>query len=184
MPSLHDPDKYWSSLPTIPKVMFDWLLAKGVNPLAVGSGPNPPLKLAHGRCADDGWFDVDPSGEPHIAILIEDSGGPIDVAFWHPRSGRVATLLNLGFALGEEQINNPGVYSFGGCLQIHANPLDWLRSGRTGIVVLDWTRAFDLLRYSRRIAIDEVLLPTYRTAMHPQHMPELFVMTDSVEAAA
>ena len=46
MPSLHDPDKYWSSLPTIPKVMFDWLLAKGVNPLAVGSGPNPPLKLA------------------------------------------------------------------------------------------------------------------------------------------
>jgi hypothetical protein len=90
MSSLPDPDKYWSSLSTIPQIMFDWLLAKGVHPLSVGSGSNSPLKVAHGNCAADGWFDPDPSGPACFAVLVEDRAGPIDVAFWDPRTGATA----------------------------------------------------------------------------------------------
>jgi hypothetical protein len=184
MPSLPDPDKYWSSLSTIPQIMFDWLLNKGVAPLSVGSGINSPLKIAHGNCAADGWFDAEAAGPACFAILVEDSAGPIDVAFWHPRSGRTATLLNYGFALGEHLIENPGVYSFGCHLNIFASPLDWLRSDRDGIFILDWTLAFDLLRYCPAVAVDSSLLATYRAAMQPQRLPDLFVMADAEEAAA
>jgi len=179
-----DPREHWQSLPVIRQIMFDWLLAKGIHPLAVGSGPNSPLKVAHGQCADDGWFDVDPSGDPHFGILVEDRGGPVDVAFWHARSGRIATLLNYGFALGEELIENPGVYSFHGALKIHANPVEWLRAGRDGIFVLDWGRAFDRLRYCPRITVPPCLLNVYQQSMKPQHMPEVFVLAEDRSAAA
>lgn len=179
-----DPNAYWSSLPTIPQVMMDWLKDKGVHPLTIGSGQNAPIKVARGYCADDGWFDVDPSGDPHFGILVEDRGGPVDVAFWHPRSGRVATLLHYGFAFGEEQIDNTGLYSFEGYLRIHANPLDWLRADRDGIFVLDWSRAFDRLRYCPRIAVPTCILNVYQQAMKPQEMPELFVLAEDRSAAA
>jgi hypothetical protein len=181
---MSNPLDYWRSLPVINQVMMDWLMDNGVNPLTIGSGQNAPLKVARGHCADDGWFDVDPSGDPHFGILVEDRGGPVDVGFWHARSGRTATLLNYGFALGEHLIDNPGVYSFHGALKIHANPVEWLRAGRDGVVILDWTRAFDRLRDCPRIAVDEPLLAKYRAAMQPPHMPDLFVMTDSEEAVA
>jgi len=179
-----NPQDHWRSLPVINQIMFDWLLDKGVAPLSVGSGINSPLKVVCGNCAADGWFDTCPAGDPHIGILVEDRAGPIDVAFWHPRSGKTATLLNYGFALGEHLIDNPGVDSFHGALKIHANPVEWLRAGRDGIVILDWTGAFDRLRDCPRIAVDEPLLEKYRAAMQPPHMPDLFVMTDSEEAAA
>ena len=156
-----DPIQYWHSLPVVRTIMMQWLASKGVHPLTIGSGQNTPLKVARGYCADDGWFDTDPSGDLHIAILIEDSAGSIDVAFWHVRSGRIATLLHYGFAFGEEQIDNPGLYSFDCCLNIYANPLDWLRASRDGIFVLDWSRAFDRLRDCPRITVPPCLLDVY-----------------------
>lgn len=179
-----DPRERWHSLPVIRQIMINWLVAKGVHPLTVGSGPNTPLKVAHGNCAADGWFDPDPSGPACFAILIEDKAGPIDLAFWDPRSGATATLLNYGFALGEEQVDNPGVYSFDGFLKVHTDPLAWLRDNRDGIFILDWRRAFDRLRYCPAVAVDASLLATYRVAMQPPHMPNLFVMMDGEAAAA
>jgi hypothetical protein len=182
--SLPTPDEYLSNLPAISQSMMDWLLRKGVHPLAVSSAENSPIRVARGHCAPDGWFDMDESGDPHFGILVEDRAGPIDVAFWHARSGRTATLHNYGFALGEHLIENPGVYSHDHHLNIFANPLDWLRSDRDGIFILNWNPVFDRLGDCPDIAVDESLLAKYRTAMQPPHMPNLFVMTDSEEAVA
>ena len=84
-------------------------------------------------------------------------------------------MLNYGFALGEEQIDNTGLYSFEGCLSIHANPLEWLRASRDGIFVLDWCRAFDRLRYCPRIAVHQPCLAQYvSTGDEVGAMPEVF----------
>jgi hypothetical protein len=141
------------------------------------------LKVAWGLCAKDGWFDPNDYGPACYAVPIDDGRGVIDVGFWDARTGDTARLRKCGFAFGEEQINNPGTYSLGGYLRIHASPLIWLRTGRDGIFVLDWRQAFDRLRDCRRIAIHECLLTTYHKAMKPMHMPELFVFTDDEEAA-
>jgi len=178
------PQAYWQNMATIPQIMMDWLASKGVHPLTIGSRENTPLKIAHGHCADDGWFEADPSGDPHIGILVEDSAGPIDVGFWHARTGRTATLLNYGFALGEQQIDNPGLYRFEGYLRIYVDPVEWLRSGRDGIVVLGWSRAFDRLRYCPRVAVPPCLVSVYQQAMKPQHLPEVFVLMNEVRTAA
>ncbi len=178
-----DPQCLYRSLPVIPQVMMDRLLNLGVPPLALGSGANSPLKAVRGVCASDGWFDAADFGPACYAIAIDDADGVIDVAFWDARTGHTARLLKLGFAVGEEQIDSAGTYSFGGHLKIHASPLGWLRSGREGIFVLDWGMAFDRLRDCPRIAIDACLLPTYREAMQPAPMPELFVVADDKEAA-
>ncbi len=177
------PSEFYSTLPVISQPMIDHLLDRGVEPLALGSGANWPLKVANGLCASDGWFDAEDFGPACYAVPIDDGDGVVDVGFWDPQTGGTARLLKCAFALGEEQIRNPGTYSLGGHLKIHASPLDWLRSGRDGIFVLDWSLAFNRLRHWPRVAIDARLLPTYRAAMQPPHLPELFVFSDDKEAA-
>lgn len=184
MTTSSDPLQHWRTLPVVYTIMMQWLVTKGVHPLTIGSGQKTPIKFAHGRCAADGWFDPEPSGPACFAFLVEDGAGVIDLAFWDPRSGATATLQQYGFALGEEQIDNPGTYSFDACLKIHADPLDWLRASRDGIVVLDWSRAFDRLRYCPRIAVPPCLLDMFQRAMKPQQMPEVFVLAEDRSAAA
>lgn len=182
-PPMPNPTSFYRSLPVIPQSMIDHLLDRGVDPLTLGSGADWPLKVARGLCANDGWFDPVDFGSACYAVPIDDGDGVIDVAFWDTRSGDTGRLLKCGFALGEQQINNPGTDSLGGHLKIHASPLDWLRSGRDGIFVLDWSLAFNRLRHCPRIAIHKSMLSAYRSAMKPAHLPKLFVITDSKVAA-
>ena len=182
-PLMPDPKTFYRSLPVIPQAMIDYLLDRGVEPLALGSGANWPLKGARGVYASDGWFDPVEFGSACYAVPIDDGDGVIDVAFWDARTGDTGRLLRCGFALGEQQINNPGTCSLGGHLKIHASPLDWLRSGRDGIFVLDWGLAFDRLRCCPRVAVHQSVLSAYRSAMKSPHLPRLFVMTDDREAA-
>lgn len=161
--------EYWRSLPVLNQLQIDWLISQRVSTSAICSAAHPCLK----RSADG------------IVFLIQDHAGPIDCATWSLRDGGKTTLLTgAGFALGEEHINNPGLYSFDGSLQMHESPLDWLRERRDGIVVLDWSRVFDRFRHCPRITVPESLLGRYRQSMKPPHMPELFVRLDDRNAAA
>ena len=101
------------------------------------------------------------------------SGRPVELTTW---SGRA-------FALGQAIIDEAATYSFDCSLNIFDDPLDWLRSRRDGIVVLDWTRAFDRLRDAPRIALAESLLPLYRRHMRPAHLPELSIIPAQRRAA-
>ena len=138
------------------------------------------MKVACGYLASDNRFEPHGRGDRWFAF---DEFGAGDIVFWHWPTGRVTTWYGRAFALGEEVINNPGTYSFDCALNIFAGPVDWLRAKRDGIVVLDWTRAFDRLRDAPRIALAESLVPKYERYMRPAHMPKLFVISNKRRAA-
>ncbi|AJC80942.1 hypothetical protein IE4803_CH03786 [Rhizobium etli bv. phaseoli str. IE4803] len=146
----------------------NWLTKSGVSMTAIVQ-PHP-VRLAHGRKAADGRFEPDPTG-PDWFVFCEWE----DLVFWRPRTGEVATWAGRAFALGESAIDNASGYALDGHLHVFADPLQWLRSGRGGIVVLDWARAFDELRHCPRIAVAESLWSTYRLAMRPVRMPRVFL---------
>jgi hypothetical protein len=55
--------------------------------------------------------------------------------------------------LGEEIVNP---YRLGGgALAVFANPLDWLRQGRRGVVVIDAIEAADLLAWAAPIEVHD-----------------------------
>jgi len=163
---------------------FNWLLNAGVP--AETLTRLTPLHVATGRRAKDGIFE-DAEGDRskteggHGFLVFEEAE---DLVFWQPRTGEIATALNRAFALGEDNIYNPGTYSFDCHLNIFPDPLEWLQNRCDGCVVLDWSRAFDRLRDCPRIAISESLLFLYRRHMRPPHMPDVSVVTTRKAAAA
>jgi hypothetical protein len=140
------------------------------------------MKVAVGNRAQDGLFDADSGGDNWFAF--EDLSTD-DIVFWHRRTAGLTSWSGRAFALGEGLIDQAATYSFDCALNIFADPLDWLRAKRDGIVVLpnQWPLAFDRLRDAPRIAIAERMLPTYRRHMRPARLPQLFVIQDRRSAA-
>jgi hypothetical protein len=156
---------------------LDWLLAQDISitalvrPLA--------MKVATGDIGQHGYFEAANSGPRWLAFEQEH-----DLLLWNPRGRLLVAESRRSFALGEDIVDNPSTYAFDCNLNIFAEPLEWLRANRDGIVVIDWSRAFDRLRDVPRIAIAEALLPTYRLFMKPGRMPELLVIPTARRAAA
>ena len=140
------------------------------------------MQVARGHVAHDGLFEPDPCGDQWFAF---GEFGADDVVFWHRQTGRLASWSGRVFALGQEIIGEAATYSFDCNLNVFADPLDWLRSKRDGIVILPkgWPKTFDRLRDAPRVAIAEQLLPLYRRHMHPGRLPEIFVISERRRAA-
>lgn len=157
---------------------IDFLIGTGVAAATIAQAPT--VMMAVGTVAADGLLEPDAQGTLWLAFEQ-----PEDCVFWQPRQGKFATFANRSFALGEECITNAATYSFDCALNIFADPLEWMRAGRDGIVVLPakWRLAFDRLRDAPRIALAESLLPTYRRFMKPAHLPELLIIPDRRRAA-
>jgi len=136
-------------------------------------------KTCEGIINGSGFFDPDPRGDRFICFPER-----YDTVFWHPTTGRTSTLMGRVFALNEDHVDNPATFSFDANLNIYGRVIDWLAAGRDGIVVLDWSKAFDRLRAVPRIAIDERLLPTYRKSMQPPRLPRVFVIPSAGRKAA
>lgn len=99
---------------------------------------------------------------------------PDDDAFWEPMaSGR---KLRGHFCLGEDNITDADTYSFDGALRLWETPLEWLKAGRAGIVVIDWSRAFDHLRDAPRVSVPKSLMPQYTKWMKPPRLPQVRVI--------
>jgi hypothetical protein len=159
------------------QVEIDWLLSQDVSTSAM---VRPiAMMVAVGDLGRDGYFEAAETGSRWLAFEQEH-----DLVLWQPRRRLLVSECRRAFALGEDIVDNPGTYSIGSNLNIFADPLDWLRARRDGIVVLDWTRAFDRLRDVPRIAIAEALLPTYRRFMKPGRVPELLVIREERRNAA
>jgi hypothetical protein len=102
-------------------------------------------------------FDFKRDGKPAIIIKAEDRGDEVDLVAWHQSTGKFASWHGNTFCLGDlDQISNPATYFMEGALRIHANPLDWLRANREGIVILrpDLTHAH--LATCRSLAFSDV----------------------------
>lgn len=159
------------------QVHLNWLLKQGVSPSAV---IDPTMiEVARGGRAWDGVFEHAEDGPEWLAFSEEN-----DTVYWRPATGELATEWGNAFALGQDEIRNPGATALGSWLSIHASPLEWLQAGRRGIVVLRWEWAFDQLRDVARIAVSEELVETYLKAMVPPHMPEIGVIPRSKREAA
>ena len=140
------------------------------------------MKIAVGRVAADGLFEPDAAGDRWAAFdepLVD------DLVFWNRSSGKLCSWSGRAFALGQAVIDDPTTYSFDCNLNIFADPLDWLRANRDGIVVLPdkWPLAFDRLRECPRVAIAEQLLPLYRRHMKPSRLPGLMILPEGRRAA-
>lgn len=116
-------------------------------------------------------------GVPMDAILwpeaIEWAGDNVYVIdgnhFWDADSGFVGGY----FCLGEDNISDANAYSFDGALRLWETPLEWLKANRTGIVVIDWTQAFDRLRDCPRLAVPKGLMGKYKQWMKVPRMPDV-----------
>ena len=135
------------------------------------------------RYAPDGRFDTTEDGPAWLAFDVFDGFmNQVDTAFCQPRTGELATWSGRTFALGQEVIDDPATYSFDCNLNIFADPREWLRAKRDGIVVLDWSLAIERLRDCPRIAVSEGVLAEYRKHMKPPHMPQTFVIAERAAA--
>ncbi|RLP22753.1 hypothetical protein [Mesorhizobium sp. YM1C-6-2] len=156
---------------------IDWLLSREVSTFALVRPM--AIMVAVGDLGQDGHFEGADTGARWLAFEQER-----DLVLWQPRRRLLVSECRRAFALGEDIVDNPGTYAFDCNLNIFADPLEWLRANRDGIVIIDWRRAFDRLRDVPRVAIAEALLPTYRQAMRPGRMPELLVIPERRRAAA
>lgn len=153
-----------------------WLNQKGVERKVI---PNKTsIFLATGIRANDGYFEENEDGSDWL-IFIQQG----DIVFWQPETDQYATWNGHAFALWEHLIWNAGSCSLGNALNIYADPIDWLRNNRNGIVVFDWKRAYFMLGYCPRICLPECLVTTYQQYMRHPHKPEVFVRADGRIAA-
>jgi hypothetical protein len=153
---------------------IDWLIAQGVPAIAIVMPY--AVEIARGIRAADGIFEHDPLGTLWFVF-----NEPDDTICWDPKTGEVATDLGRAFALGQDEIANPGATSLGRWFHIHESPLDWLRAARQGIVVLRWEWAFEQLRDVERIAVPEGLVTRYQKSMKPK-LPDVGVIPKAVSA--
>jgi hypothetical protein len=81
--------------------------------------------------ADDG----DVRGVQVITMGVMSEEGLIDALAWHPPTDRLAVLSGLGFALSEYRIGDHIDHRSAG-LAVFRSPMDWLRAGCDGIVIV------------------------------------------------
>ena len=157
-----------------------WLLAQGVPVEALAHDPNfLAMALATAQVVFDehapsfNWREPgDDDGEGAICILARNRFGEVaDVVAWSPRSGHVATHYGRLSVLGGQHVFGPRL---SGPLVVHATPLEWLRAGRRGVVVIEPSRARDALEGQSL----EVADPDFGQALadklrHPE--PQIFL---------
>lgn len=86
-------------------------------------------------------------GAAHIVQPVVEDGELIDLVAWHTlRPGRWWLRNGVGWAINPEGLGEFDRWGDGPPV-LHASPLDWLRAGGTGSVILDW---------SNRVAINEL----------------------------
>jgi len=176
---MNDVLDFYDDLPVIRQNTIDQLIAKGVPALSMGnaSPAGDVLKEMRGHCHSDGYFDEAEGGELHIAILVYNQlCAPVDVACWHPRFGVVTTHCGRAFALGAEQIGNPGSFVFGQGVLVHSSVLGWLKAGRTGVYILRPKLAFDELRDLPAITAENRQHGLeLKALLRPQRLPKILV---------
>jgi hypothetical protein len=107
----------------------------GVSAVDLGT----PWPVLADRVMFEGQFfrfadDVGEKGEPAFTFVVFSNARFLDIVAWDPRTNRLAVWFGHGFALGERQIHHPNPLVAG--LQVFRSPIDWLRNGRCGIVIV------------------------------------------------
>jgi hypothetical protein len=120
-----------------------WLLDQGVTIEAMTA----PLSILAGHVIYQpaGVYLPNAFGEFACILPAFDGEGLVDLVAWSPRSGRIASRLGIVGLLGEGQAERAAANLAGAPLPVWRTPLDWLRAGRRGVVIVDRARAAHLL---------------------------------------
>jgi len=128
---------------------FDFLREAGVSVEAMVL-PDPVM-CARVQVEADGTFEFSPGGGKALIFLQTDPDGyPIDLIALRERGGRLASWLGAAAVLGD------ALPLLGLPTMVHATPLEWLRAGRSGIVIIDDRKAASLLSdYGGRLMVED-----------------------------
>ncbi len=110
-----------------------WLIDRGVTPSALGS----PFGVHAGRVRflSDHRYVPERLGEFAFIFAVIGDDGICDAAAWCPLSGRAASRLGIGYAVGQAQVNRGQLA--GTKPKVRLDPLDWVRNHRNGIAIID-----------------------------------------------
>jgi hypothetical protein len=161
-----------------------WMFAQGIPDTAM-LGP-PAIRAARATFLDGNTFDFDAVGERVLIFVVEDIGADSDLVAWQPRTGQLATFEGIAFALGQDAIWNPASYFMGAALQVHADPLAWLKADRDGVCILQPKLTYACLRSATRLSFAD---PVYaqqvkRWLRPPKSRVKILVEVQKEEIAA
>jgi hypothetical protein len=124
---------FYRALPFPSDNELKWLLRQGVDGDVMAT---PAIRGATVRFDRGGVFDFDPDGVRAVIFRSDDRGEAIDLVAWQPTTGQLATWRGAGFCIGDvDRVFCPSTYFAGDALAVHKSPLEWLRSGRDGVVI-------------------------------------------------
>jgi len=122
----------------------------------------------------------DESSSSAYIIGVLGFGGLIDLAAWEPASFHIASWLGRAFAISEQQIEAPHLEP----LPVWRSPLEWLRAGRRGIVILRpeiaWLRLADVPILAENVEHGVEL----RRLLTSPFRPQIFVRSSHAGASA
>jgi len=160
-----------------------WLLAREIPPAALNNDPGrpaAPVRAARVVFAER-YFDFaaehDEDARPALCVVARDEFGIVEDLVAFDARGRVGRWLGRAVLLGEQMRFFPRVES--PALRVFADPWEWLRGERRGVVILDrgrarWRLAGDVL------AVDE---PAFgRRVRETLRLPEPRILVASKNA--
>jgi hypothetical protein len=71
----------------------------------------------------------------YLFLIVDAHGAPLDIVAWQPAVCWLGTWRNLAWALNQDSIYRPRLDEHG-ALKVHPTPLEWLRDGCRGIVLI------------------------------------------------
>jgi hypothetical protein len=124
----------------------------------------------------------DASGH-ELAVIIPargKAGDLIDLVAWSLDGGALATWRGVAAMLGEDMLTAPRIEIDG--LHAFPGPLEWLRAGRQGVVILDADRARWRLVGERLVVADPAFGQRLRATLRLPE-PRVFIQKERLAAA-
>jgi hypothetical protein len=142
----------------VPQAARDWFIANGVPPVnLVKTWAGYYDIVLHDDVVflDNGCFEFSRyrEGKPGAALTFvcwSQDGVAEDVCAWQATTGKIATWLGRARMLGEDNLLSPRL---DGALMVHADPLEWFKANRSGVVILNRERAAPPLREAGMLAV-------------------------------
>lgn len=96
-------------------------------------------------------------GVSYLAFVAFDGNYPLDIVLWQPRTGELIAYSGRAVFLGDlDEVMSEATYLADGCLTIHADPLEWLKASREGVVIVNEKLAGAYLRDLPRVFCPDV----------------------------
>ena len=165
---------------TVPQAARDWFVANGVPPInLVKTWAGYYDMVLHDDVVflDDGYFEFSRyrEGNPEAALTFvcwSQDGVAEDVCAWQTMTGKIATWLGHARMLGEDNLLGPRL---DGVLMVHADPLEWFRANRSGVVILNRERAAPLLREAGTLGVSTLEIAKKLKKVLAVELPEILI---------